>query len=297
MNYFYKIFVKKIASIVRFLMKKIIVFTFFCIFFNLDVTAEAHHCHSHYYVTYKDYFKEEQVFNNCDKHFVLKETSVYYYSNGTRRSYTYSTIINNDGSVLESGCSDVKHIIYKNKHYFTFYKNKKYQILDENGNYISIKKYKKMQEISPNRLLVKLDKKFGIIDLNASVITPIKYEKFEQISENVFLTKLNGYWGVIDSNNNILLKNENDKVTSLHDVFLLKKQDKYGIVNKNGEIILQTDFDEIKKLKEYILVKKCGKDGVLDSSGKILAEPIYKKIRVHINNLEGIVTKKYWEAL
>ena len=37
----------------------------------------AHHCHSHYYVTYKDYFQEEHNYANCDKHSMLKETTVY----------------------------------------------------------------------------------------------------------------------------------------------------------------------------------------------------------------------------
>ena len=278
-------------------MKKIIFLTFFCIFLNFNIAAEAHHCHSHYYVTYKDYFQEEQNFNNCDRHFVVKETSIYYYSNGTRRSYTNSTIFNKDGSILESGCSDVKHIIYKNRHYFTFYKNKKYQIIDESGNYISIKKYKKMQEISQNRLLVKLDKKYGIIDLNENIIVPIKYDKFEQISDITFLTKLNGYWGILDINNNLLIKNEHDKISKLYDVFLVEKQNKYGIVNKFGEIILPVEFDKIKKLKEYILIEKDGKNGVLSPSGEIIAEPIYKKIRLNRNNLEGIVTKNEWKAL
>lgn len=263
----------------------------------MNITAEAHHCGSHYYVTYRDYFKEEQNFSNCDRHFLLKETSVYFYSNGTRRSYITNTIFNQDGSVLESNCSDVKHIIYNNKHYFTFYKNKRYQIIDEKGNVLTTKKYKKMNEIAPNRLLVKLDKKYGIIDLNEKIITPIKYDKFEQISEKVFITKLNGYYGILNSNNKILIKNEHDKISPIHDVFLTKKENKFGIVNKKGEIILQTEFDDIEKLKEYILIKKGGKYGILNSFGEIIANPTYKKIRLNRNILEGIVTKKEWKTL
>lgn len=260
-------------------------------------SVEAHHCSSHYYVTYKDYFQEEQLFNNCNKHSMLKETTVYYYSNGTRRSYVTNTIFNQDGSVLISGCTDVKHILYKNKHYFTFYKNKKYQILDENGNYLTTKEYKKLKEIAPNRFLVKLNKKLGIIDLNENTITPIKYQKFEQIGQNLFLTKLNGYYGITDSNNKILIKNENDSIKPLYDVFIVKKQNKYRIADNKGQIILPSEYDNIKMLGEYILIKKDGKFGVLDANGKTIADTIYKKIRLERNNLEGKIAGNSWHSL
>ena len=71
-------------------MKKIAICLILGFIISSNSAVFAHHCHSHYYVTYKDYFQEEQNFVNCDKHYILKETSVYYYSNGTRRSYVTS---------------------------------------------------------------------------------------------------------------------------------------------------------------------------------------------------------------
>lgn len=278
-------------------MKRLAIFFILMIALNTNLPASAHHCSSHYYLTYKDYFQEEHNFADCNRHSMLKETSVYYYSNGTRRSYTTSTIFNEDGSVLESNCSNVKHIIYNKKHYFTFYKNKKYQILDENGNYLTVKDYKYMQEIAPNKLLVKLNKKYGIINLKEDVITPIKYKKFEQIGKNLYLTKLNVYYGMTDNSNNSLIKNEHDKIVPLYETFILKKYDKYGLSDKNGKIILPVEYDKIKKLGEYILVKKDGKYGILDSGGNIIAQPIYKKIRLERNSLEGKLHKNNWEKL
>ncbi len=278
-------------------MKKVAIYLFLGLIFSGNCCAMAHHCSSHYYVTYKDYFQEEHNFANCDKHSMLKETTVYYYSNGSRRTYITNTIFNQDGSILESGCSNVKHIIYKNKHYFTFYKNKKYQILDEQGNYLSVKNYKSMKEIAPNRLLIKLDKKYGIIDLKENVITPIKYNKFEQFGQNLFLTKLNGYYGMCDNSNNILIKNEHDSIKPLYETFILKKYDKYGLADKNGKIILPVEYDKIKKLGEYILTEKDNKFGVIDSAGNIIAEPIYKKIRLNRNSLEGKLAKQNWQNL
>ena len=278
-------------------MKKSIICLILGFIISSNSAVLAHHCHSHYYVTYKDYYQDELNFANCDKHYAIKETTVYYYSNGTRRSYVTNTIYNNDGAILASGCSDVKHFVYNKKHYFTFYQNKKYQIIDEFGNFISINNYKQMQEIAPNRLLVKLDKKYGVIDLNNNIITPIKYKEFKQIGPNLFLTKLNGYYGMADNSNNIFIKNEYDKIKPLYDTYLLKKYDKYGLADKNGKFILLAEFDDIEKLGEYILIKKDNKYGVLDSSGNIISNPIYKKIRLERNTLQGKLAGNCWQNL
>lgn len=278
-------------------MKKFNIFILLLFILSSTNIVNAHHCHSHYYVTYKDYYQQEYNFNNCDRHTLLEETSVYFYSNGTRRTYKTNTIYDKDGSILENNCSNVKHHIWNNKHYFTYYKNGKYQILSENGEIITNKKYKQMKEIAPNKLLVKLDKKYGIINLNGQVIVPTKYKKFEQIDNNLFLTKLNGYYGILDDSNKILVKNEHDKIETLYNTYLVKKYDKYGLVDKNGKWILPVEYEKIKKLGEYILVKKENKYGILDSDGKIIANCIYKKIRLNRNNLEGKLYKGKWQSL
>ena len=185
----------------------------FLLFINISTNqVSAHSCSSHAYLTHTDYFQEERKFTDCKEHSILKETTVYFYSNGTRRTHTTSTIFDADGTVLESGCSNVNHIIHNKKHYFTFYKNKKYKIMDEKGNIITVKNYKKMEPLNNNRLLVKLDKKYGIIDIKENTIVPIKYKKFEQVNKNLFLTKLNGYYGLLDYSNNILVKNEYESI-------------------------------------------------------------------------------------
>ena len=267
------------------------------LFFLLGLNSKvfAHHCYT--YVTYKDYYQEEHNFHNCDRHSLLKETTVYFYSNGARRSYITYTIFNKDGSILFSNCSNIRHLVYNNKHYFTFYKNKKYQIADEFGNYLSTKNYKMMDEIFPNKLLVKLNKKFGIIDLKENIIVPIKYSKFDNIGNGIFITKLNGYWGMIDYSNNILIKNEYEKISPLYETYLLKKYGKYGLADKNGNIILPAEYEDIKKLDEYIIVKKDSKYGVLDSNGEIITKPIYKKIRLNRNNLEGKLKRDWMNIL
>jgi len=278
-------------------MKKIALCFVLGLILSANTTVEARYCHSHHYITYKDYFQEEQNFRNCDRHYAVKETTVYYYSSGGRSTYETSTIFNSDGTVLISECSNIKHITYQNKHYFILRKQNCYQIIDEQGFRLNQKAYKSMTEIAPNRLLVKYDGKFGVIDLNENTIVPIKYKKFERVGQNLFITKLNGYYGICDSSNNILVKNENDKISALYDTFIIENQNKYGLTDKNGKIILQLEYDKIKKLGEYILIEKNNKYGVLDSAGNIIAEPIYKKIRLERNHLEGKVAGNSWQSL
>ena len=105
-------------------MRNVLVFLFL-IFVSTNNDVLAHSCSSHAYLTHTDYIEEERNFADCDRHTLLKETTIYFYSNGTRRTQTYSTIFNKDGSILESGCSNVNHIIHNKKHYF----HKKYKEL------------------------------------------------------------------------------------------------------------------------------------------------------------------------
>ena len=260
-----------------------------------NVYAHSHYCHSScpVYLINKDYIQQEQFFTNCDKHYVLKETIICFYSNGTRRSYTNCTIYNTDGTILETDCLSVKHLAHNNQHYFIIYKNKKYSIIDDKGNYLTTKNYKKMQEIAQNKLLVKLDKKYGVINIDENIIVPIKYKEFEQIEKNLFKTKLNGYYGVIDSSNNILIKNEYDKITPMYETYILKKEGKYGLINKNGQKILEANKDSIKKLGEYILVKKDNKNDVYTANGEKINKESYSKIRLERNNLEAKIDGKW----
>ena len=248
------------------------------------------------YLVGKDFTQSEEKFLDCDKHFVVKDITTYLYSNGTRRTQVSATIYNMDGSVLESGCSDVEHYIHENLHYFSFYKNRKYQVIDEKGLIYTVKNYKKMKEIAPNKLLVKLDKLFGVIDLHENTIIPIKYKSFEQIGQDLYLTKLNGYFGMINSSNKVLIKNEYDKIKPLYETYVLKRKDQYGLTDKNGKVLLPPIYNKIKKCGEYIIVQKGKYYGVFDATGGQLFPFIYKDIRLERNTLQG-KTNQSWENL
>lgn len=258
-----------------------------------------HPCHSSsgssnpVYVVSQNFSKTEQKFPDCSKHYMVVETVTYHYSDGSRRSISNCTVYNNDGTILVDGCSGAKHILYENKHYFIIRKGGCY-LMDDNGNKITRKTYSDMKEFKSNRLIVRHDKKYGIIDLKENVIVPIKYQKFITDGNGIFITKLNGYWGIVDSENNQLVKNDCEKIKSLHDTILIKRYNKYGLTNLDGKIIYDIKYDKIKKLGEYIIVKEGKKYFVLDSDGERINDFSYKKIKLERNTLYGLGDDKEW---
>lgn len=277
-------------------MRKLFVSLFLVLSFFSTSTAYAHSCSS-VHLIHKDVETEQIKFVDCNRHTMLKETTTYLYSNGHRNKIDNSTIFNQDGSIIENDCSNVKHIIYKNNHYFTFYKNKRYNIIDETGKYLTNKKYTSLKEIAENRLIARLDKKYGIIDLNGNPITTTKYKSFEKIDNNLFKTELNGYYGFIDSNGNSILENKYDKITQVYNTFILKKEGEYGLANNKGKIILETEFEKIKEINDYIAVKKDKLYAIFDSNGKQITNFIYKDFKLNRNTLELKTQSNNWVTL
>ena len=133
-------------------MKKITIALMLFMLFGINTIAFAYYCHPscihrhpHYYrssyhyhhnsvyIVNREYFEDTQYFPDCKDHSLIAQTTVYYYSDGSRRSYTYYSILKEDGTILDSGLSEVRHVIQNKKHYFLVRKNGKYKILDSNG--------------------------------------------------------------------------------------------------------------------------------------------------------------------
>ena len=295
-------------------MKKIYAAFIVLMLLLINIPAHAgHHSHGHYnrglyshhgssssssiYIVGRDYNSKEEHFPDCDSHYVVTDIFTYFYSDGSRRTYTNSTIYNKDGGIIQTNCQSVKHVIFEKEHYFIIRQGRICKVIDSVGNAITVHPYSYMEEIVPNRLLVRLNKKYGIITLKEDIIAPIKYKKFERIEENIFITKLNGYYGVMNSDGKVLIENEYDKISLINDSLLLKQYDKYGLSDTFGKILFEPKYDKIKKLGEYIVVKKDKKCMVLDSDGEQISEMGYKKIRLERNKLEGLTLEDTWEKI
>ncbi|MBQ7287126.1 MAG: WG repeat-containing protein [Candidatus Gastranaerophilales bacterium] len=254
-------------------------------------------CSNCVYLLKSDFYQKTQTLPDCEDHSILIDTTINYYSNGAKRTYsTYSVVDNKKETIILSDYLDIKHVLVNNKHYFLAKNGREYKILNGKGHVIGSRQYSTMKEIAPNRFLVSINKLYGIIDINENIIAPIKYKSIEQLNKNLFMTKLNGYYGLIDSSNNVFLKNEYDKIKPLYDTYVAKRKNKYALVDFNGNKILDCEYDKIKKLGEYIIIKKGRKYGVLDSQGKAITHNDYKKVKLERNQLL-LYKDGHWESI
>ena len=242
---------------------------------------------SYVYLVRSDYSENESNFKNCNAHYLLTKTTVNYYSNGSRRTYSYHTIFNTDGSIVIEDCTSVHHVHYNNQHFFLVRKNNSYKVITSTGQQLTTKNYKEMVELSPNRLLVLADRKYGIIDLYENTIIPLKYKSFNKISNDIYITKLNGYYGMINKDFSLIQANEYDKISPLYDTYLLKQNGKFGLADLQGNILLEPTNDKITKLGEYILVKKDKNFRIYERNGKAINNTEYSKIKLSRNTLIG----------
>lgn len=255
------------------------------------------HCSNHIYLIKSDYNETETSFANCDSHFLRSKTTTNYYSNGTKRSFTDYTILNEKGETIIENCAFVKHLHHKKAHYFIIQKGKYFYIINSKGDTISTKNYRSIYELATNRFLVKLEKLYGIIDIKENTIVPTIYTQLKPLSAKTFLTKLNGYYGILDINGNIILKNKYDKISPLQDVLLVKYKKNYGLYTKNGELIVDITNDNIKELGNYIIVKKDKLYKIYNTKGELLTNETYKKVKLERNTLKVYTRDKTWKYL
>lgn len=271
-------------------------------------SGKNHHCnHNHSsssgnsqpaYVVRTEQTSSEENFPDCSKHYMKTNTTTNYYSDGTKRVYTNSTIYNKDGSVLVSDCYKISHLIDNNNHYFVICKNKGgCSIINSKGENVTTRNYSNIDVLTEQRFLVKYEKKYGIIDLKENVIVPIKYQKFKKTNQNHFITKLNGYYGILDTENNILVKNECEKIKLLYNTIILKRYGKYGLADLDGKIIYDIQYDKIKCLGEYILLRKGKQYLVLNDKGELISNQEYKKIKLVRNTLYGYIDRTWVKVL
>ena len=294
-------------------MRKVYLFFLILFIFSSYVNAETNYSnitHNNYpnhsshgsssnsvYIINRETRQDEIKFPDCNEHYVLQETIINHYSDGTKKTYTNSSLYNSDGSLIVSDCSEIKHIIYKNKHYFIITNQKGTQILNSQAKKITTRKYSSINEIAENRLLVRYDKRYGVIDLDENIIIPIKYQGLEENGHNILIAKLNGYYGIVDINNNTLIDCDCEKIKTLFDTIIIKRYNKYGLTDLNGKIILGIEYDKIDKLGEYITVKNNNKYKIYDYSGKLITEKQYKKFKLKRNHLFGFNDKNIWENI
>ena len=145
-------------------------------------------CSNCVYLLKSDFYQKTQTLPDCEDHSILIDTTINYYSNGAKRTYsTYSVVDNKKETIILSDYLDIKHVLVNNKHYFLAKNGREYKILNGKGHVIGSRQYSTMKEIAPNRFLVSINKLYVIIDINENIIAPIKYKSIEQLNKNLFM--------------------------------------------------------------------------------------------------------------
>ena len=165
---------------------------------------------------------------------------------------------------------------------FTVYKNNKWGVIDETGNYVVDPSYAEMIVIPNSKIGVFICtydinyetgeyKTKALNEKNKEIFT--EYSKIEAIQN-------------IDTTGNLSYD---------QDVLKVQKDGKYGLINFSGKEIIPTDYEEITAIsgvKNSYKIKKDGKYGIVNNEGNIVVEPKYADIdTLGKDNKSGFIVK------
>ena len=188
--------------------------------------------------------------------------------------------------------------------------DRKYGILDLEGNEKLAIQYEDLQYAFSEYYIAKKDGKVGIIRANGEEVCEFKYEKIQyRKDENFFeateagkiesdlidsnfqvrvtgiISEINNEYGYMKIrvgdeyqyyNFRFEQRNIQDILTT-NEIYLSRENGKYGYVNKDGVVVVNYIYDDATELNRYgyAAVKKDGLWGCIDHTGKVIVEPTY----------------------
>jgi len=202
--------------------------------------------------------------------------------------------------------------------FFEYYEDKKYGVIDKDGNIIIPANYNKIIIPNPERdvfICYNSDGNIQVFNSNKQEIftefnkvEPIKLKNVASIlcyEKSVLKYEKDGLYGLIDFNGKTITKNIYNSIENLQSTegkFLVSKNSKYGVINIKGKTLVKTDYDSIKT-DEYFDIEneknvKSGfivsittddgyKYGYIDYKGKEILEVKFSDI-VRIRELRDI---------
>lgn len=217
-------------------------------------------------------------------------------------------VINKDlETLVENKFDDVKQI---NNGNIVFVKNKKYGIMNTQGQITTKAEYDNIEYIFDNYYIAQKSGKYGIIDVNNQNVVPFDYEKISyrkeadfievekkdaestEILNNKFEKQLEGIITEVNTDKEYIrvrigdeykyynFKLEEKDVKELlnsNTIFLSKRDGKYGYVDKDGKVIVDYIYEDAKEQNSYgyAAVKKDGKWGAIDKDARQVSECKY----------------------
>lgn len=212
------------------------------------------------------------------------------------------------------------------KSYFPVYTNKKWGVIDNNGNIVIEPEYEEYIIIPNNKkdlfictYDVEYDKKTyktKVINANNDEIIsgydkiqPVyNYDKGNNIffDDNVLSVEKDNKYGLVDYTGKVLLNCEYDGIEAVKGIensLIIKKEDKVGLADDEGKVIVQPEYKEIKSIGDnyqngYITINSKNKYGVLDFTGNQVLENKYDDIsQIYCNNMYIVEKNNKYELI
>ena len=217
----------------------------------------------------------------------LNQTSSDKYSIAITESGTFK-IIDNEKNELKD--KEYNYLEYINDDYFITFKNKKFGIINLNGEKIVDFKYDSIQKIPNTNLVQAVNFSKNITDIlqDGKVIASMSDAEI-WIKENYL---------VMNSNSDRIYINFDGKIIENNELFesklyAYKQAGKWGFINHDGEIVIDCKYDFVTEFNAsgFAGIKQAGKWGVINLNGEIIVEPEYE-IDSNTPNFIG----KYYEV-
>ena len=241
---------------------------------NIFISGKYINCQNSDIIDIYDYSTKQKI--SYENIVGLNQTASDKYSIAITNTEKYR-IIDNEKKELKSREYDYLEYIYDD--YFITYKNKKFGIINSNGDKIVDFKYDSLQKIPNTNLLqaVIFNKKITDIIKDGKVICSMNNAEI-WIKDNYLIMNSDNDRVYIDYDGQIV---EN---TELFENQLYSKSTnnqritKWGFINKNGDIIVDYTYDFVTEFNSngFAGIKKNGKWGIINQNGEIVVEPKYE---------------------
>ncbi|ADQ05784.1 KWG Leptospira repeat protein [Caldicellulosiruptor hydrothermalis 108] len=134
----------------------------------------------------------------------------------------------------------VSYEIENNKYYLIFGRH-------TNRGYVYTKSkegYENAKVVEANKLVaVYKNKKWGIVDINGNFVVKPQFDDIKELSEGFIAFKQNGKWGFMDKNFKVAIKPQFDKAENFSEGYAaVMKSNLWGYINPSGKFVIKPQY-------------------------------------------------------
>lgn len=149
--------------------------------------------------------------------------------------------------------------------------------------------------ISAQKVLLKKKKNHYIyVDENGEKIFKKKFRKAKIFNDGLAAVLIDDKWGYINKKGELVILNQYDYASNfIANVAYVKTENAFSIINNKGQHLSES-YDSIYRERRYYILKKMKVYGIADSSGSLIEEPIFDRIGSYHNGKLTIQKDSKW---